>query len=109
NFTLNTYLGGTQSAAGAIPGDYKVAVQKREVAGGGGDAEPPPVSEAESSASAPSAPGGGAPTGMAGYLSGSRAAGKAVIPEIYADAEKSGLEATVKPSGNEPFKFDLKD
>lgn len=115
SFTLSTYLGGTQKAAGAMPGDYTVTVSKRETLGTGG----PPSdldkireenteqgsSEAESAAPKPgTSPPLADMTKMMGGMEG-----KSLVPKRYEDAAKSDLKATVKPAENEPFKFELVD
>lgn len=126
-FRLQTLVSGNTTVAGALPGDYAVMVSKREdftprlreaMAGGdGGDArklmEEAAKEGDQGSGPRPGPPpggppgrpgGGGPPMGMPGTM-----IGKLLIPEKYADPRTSELTATVKPSGNEPFKFELND
>lgn len=104
NFTLQTYLGGTSQASGAMPGDYTVVIRKDEgaIAGAGpaGTGPPPPRSSEEMRKEMQERSSGQlkAPPGP-----------KLLTPQKYASSATSPLKATVKPSGNEPFKFDLTD
>lgn len=103
-FVLQTYAGGTNQASGAMPGDYIVTIQKQEASSGG----------------MPSMPGGGEPTGASfsvqatgdpkvSQRGGEPAAPKLLTPAKYADAAKPEFTATVKPTGENTFTFDLVD
>lgn len=92
NFQLQTFLGGSTQAKGAMPGDYIVTIQKVEASAAG------------------TAPGG-ATTKIVGAPSGSGAmvnAPKLLTPEKYADPTKAE-KVTVKADGENVFKFDLVD
>ncbi len=86
-FTLTT-----RGQAGAAPGEYKVAIVKSSVDGGGPTSGPKPEDMFKMAA-------------KKGEISLSS---KSEIPEKYADAQKSGLSATVSTDGsNNEFTFDL--
>jgi len=123
HFKLQTYMGGNNMIAGAIPGDYSITVRKREntteqlratMAGGAGpdgakmleagaNRQGPPVGGGPPGGGPP---GGGPPPGM---MRGIAMEGKSLIPQRYENPASSGLTATVKPSGNEPVKIELVD
>lgn len=101
-FVLQTYAGGTTQAKGAMPGDYVVTIQKQE-------------------GSSSSMASGGEPTGadvsiqmttgdpQASTPGGKPAGPKLLTPAKYADATKPEFKATVKPTGENTFTFDLVD
>jgi hypothetical protein len=112
-------MGGNSMVAGALPGDYSVTVRKRESttelyrnAMAGGSADGGKLLEEAAKQGAPPAPAGGRP-GQGGpppdMMRGRGVDGKSLIPEKYENVTTSELTATVKPSGNEPLKFDLVD
>jgi hypothetical protein len=119
-FKLETFVGGNNMLAGAMPGDYSVTVRKRESttelyrnAMAGGSADGGKLLEDAAKQEAPPASAGG-PPGRGGpppnmMMRGRGVDGKSFIPEKYENAATSGLTATVKPSGNEPLKFELVD
>jgi len=100
-FTLQTSVGGTQMAPGAIPGEYKVTVSKLAAAGGAkqiydpNNPSKPPELTAPDEAKEKS------------KLEEMKA--KASLPEKYSDAATSGLTASIKDSGSNELTFDLKD
>lgn len=123
NFKLQTFLVGSKMVAGALPGDYAVTVSKREdftaklresMAGGGPADGRKLMEEGAQAPSAPAGPpgggppgrprAGGPPMGMPGTM-----IGKLLVPEKYTSPGSSELTATVKPSGNDPFQFELTD
>jgi hypothetical protein len=95
NFQLKTLSGGANLSDGALPGEYKVSVVKIPPAAG----SMPNMGQAGSN-SAPDAVLGAPDSAKTDTATSS-------IPEMYSKPENSGLTATVKPSGNEPFKFEL--
>lgn len=99
NFTLQTYLGGTKQVSGAMPGDYTVVIRKEEHASAG-NGPPPPADPEELRKQMQQRSSGqsNAPPGP-----------KLLTPEKYSATASSPFKATVKPSGNEPFKFELTD
>jgi hypothetical protein len=98
HFELHTYLGGSKQANGAIPDDYVVTIQKREGGVGGATDEASGMKAMMTT---------GDPTKNRGGQS--LAPPKSVIPEKYSDAAKPELTATVKPSGDNSFTFNLED
>ena len=105
-------------AQGALPGDYAVSVTKREDVSarfrpgpGGGSEAAKMQEEAVEKAKKMAAPQGGGPQSRAPsarpMMGGMQ--GKSLIPEAYGNAVKSGLTATIGPSGNTDLKFELKD
>lgn len=96
-FTLQTYLAGTTQAKGALPGDYMVTVAKIAASG--------PAPEYNNFAG-PSGPVLGETTSSDGKAADLT---KMELPAKFGDPEQSGLKATVKSSGNEPFSFALTD
>ncbi|HET6884394.1 MAG TPA: carboxypeptidase-like regulatory domain-containing protein [Pirellulales bacterium] len=89
-FQLKTYAGPTSQPAGAMPGEYRVLIIKPEIVSGpsaeGEAVDPGRIEEGKS------------PT-----------EGKSLIPERYGNADTSGLTASVKPSGENNFPFELTD
>lgn len=95
-FQLRTFLGGANQASGAMPGDYTVTVQKREES-----APLDPTGENPAPAPAPVDPTKD-PSKMIPEA-------KLLVPARYADPTKSKLTATVKPTGDNKFTFELVD
>ncbi|HQU45924.1 MAG TPA: carboxypeptidase-like regulatory domain-containing protein, partial [Pirellulales bacterium] len=95
NFQLKTLSGGANLSIGALPGDYKVSVAKVPAAGASMPSMGQPGGESTDSVL-------GAPAGPKPETAASS------IPVMYGNPATSGFTATVKPSGNEPFKFELK-
>ncbi len=111
-FTLSTFLGGTSSASGALPGDYKVTVQKLDTTAPAPNGTPvvasggPPTGEVlakmqlQQRANTQEAREGNKPldTGP-----------KRLTPEKYSKPNESGLTVTVPAEGKQDMKFDLVD
>jgi hypothetical protein len=102
-FQLKTFLGGTAGQVdGAMPGEYVVMVSKYEASSGaapeGGsidyNQQQQALEEARTTGKPPATP-----------LQGEA---KLTTPSKYGNAKDTDLNATVKPSGNQPFTFDLK-
>jgi len=80
-------LGTFEKADGALPGEYKVSIQKMSA----GDSGPQPA------------------PGDPGYDPNAKSEPpKNLLPEQYADFTKSGLSASVTTTANEALNFDLK-
>lgn len=97
-FTLRTYVAGAKQVTGAMPGDYIVTIEKREVSSYSAG---PPSAETQtmlsgdpktSSKESMMKPGSGLST-----------------PAKYADPAKGELRETVKSTGDNNFTFDLVD
>lgn len=103
-FQLSTYLAGSTQASGALPGDYEVSVSKYETSLGfdpatGQSKMPQPTGKVDPATSQGHVlPGGGM-----------MAPPKQLVPAKYVNSKTSGFTATVKPSGNDPFNFELTD
>lgn len=82
---------------GALPGDYVVTVVKME---GGEQANQPSSTEVGAMPANPAQ--GGAPSLQ-------NTGPRHLLPAKYADPNSSGLRATVNPSGENDFKFELQD
>ena len=118
-FKMQTFLGGTTTVAGALPGEYQVSIAKREnltsalaaTMSGGGAPDTGKLAEEADTQSVPPPNSRGGPAGGTGPPPGNPTGmeGKSLIPEKYESPETSGFTATVKSSGNEPFKFEMVD
>lgn len=117
-YTLTTYLGPNDQPAGAEPGDYKVTIQKKEVAGGALPGKPPEgtdptemmqkqfnkeemKSENEAEMREKMMKGQGMSPMQQPEM-------KDLIPAKYGDPNTSGLTASV-PAGGGTFDFALTD
>jgi hypothetical protein len=98
HFELHTYLGGANQASGAIPGDYVVTIEKWEGQMAGAT---DPASAMQSMVMS------GDPTKKASGTGLPQP--KLLTPEKYADAAKPEFKATVKPSGDNSFTFEMVD
>ncbi|REJ71819.1 MAG: carboxypeptidase regulatory-like domain-containing protein [Planctomycetota bacterium] len=87
-FTVSTFVSGSDYAEGAMPGDYAVTVTK--TAGAGGEMSAEDLTGATKPDDA-------------------MEAGKSELPEKYADAATSGLTASVGADGAKNLKFELTD
>jgi len=125
-FTLQTFVGGTTTANGALVGDYKVTVAKFS----GQDDHTPLPGMAPLSADAPATPEDmtkqnqdmaeqmskmkeGMDKQMADFAKGGKAppptASNSLLPAKYADVKTSDLKESVPAGGRTDFAFDLKD
>jgi hypothetical protein len=85
----------TRGKPGAAPGDYKVTVVKSAAGSGGGPTSGPKPEDMFK---------------MASKKGGNDPAAKSELPGKYADAQKSGLSATVSTDASKnDFKFDLSE
>lgn len=103
SFQLSTFMGGGIQAKGALPGEYKVTIGKTKIVMGfdpaTGKMKQP---EASGEGTADPRKPGAAKSAMMGPP-------EQLLPVKYSNPNKSGFTATVKPSGNEPLKFELTD
>lgn len=100
-FRLKTLLAGQKQAEGALPGDYTVMVTKYENAATSreeGEGALGPMAQQKAMEEAKR-------TGKSMQMPG---APKLVTPEKYSNAGTTPFKATVKDSGNDDFKFDMK-
>lgn len=107
-FRLQTYLGGTTQADGALPGQYIVMVTKFE-SDSTHATQPTPEEAAalanksqEALTSAQKSGGGGGTSGM-----GSMGGGKLLTPAKYQTKETTDLQRTVESGKQNNFDFDL--
>lgn len=121
-FTLKTYLNPKQSPEGALPGEYDVTVTRivgppaPTGPGGAGDLmnfgkmaegkEKSMLDEKTAKANVDSGKTGPEAAKGMDSMYGIQAA-KNTLPGRYANQGESGLTATVKEGGQEPFAFDL--
>lgn len=83
-FSLKSYVDAEHDLTGAIPGDYKVLVSKKDL---------PKLTAAD----------------MANMGGRPAPAPKDLLPAKYADVNQTTLTATVKPKEKNDFKFELTD
>lgn len=107
-FTLQTFIGGSTQASGAIPGDYIVTVSKYEALPFNESFASQGMDPVKSSLQQPTGNSEREPGGPS-MGSPEMTPPKLLVPEKFASPNESPFSVTVKASGNEPVTLQLAD